>query len=191
MNKQILNQIATYSDINCFLSFSRSESRAGDTYGYPIIKITHSGTGKVYRSLGAGYDCHGTNLGHYIMDTVREVPQALEALADGVYKEIQAGEGIPYGLFLRNREKVQKDGKYIASKVRKAIREGDYYLDGGCGDSCMKRIAKLIGIKIVDQYQRAATRRGTDKFLGCKVELIPEGLLVKLMAKAKKQESEN
>ena len=130
MNKQILNQIATYSDINCFLSFSQGVSRGGETYGYPIVRITHSGTGKTYRSLGAGYDLHGTNLGHYIMDTVREVPQALEALADGVYNEIQAGEGIPYGLFLRNREKVQKDGKYIASKVRKAIREGDYYLDG-------------------------------------------------------------
>lgn len=188
MNKQTLNQIATYSDINCFLSFSRGVSRGGETYGYPIVRITHSGTGKVYRSLGGGYDLHGTNLGHYIMNTVREEPQALKALAEGVYKEIQAGEGLPYGLFLRNREELQKDGKYIASKVRKAIQEGAYYLDGGCGDSCMKRIAKIMGIKITDQYQRATTRKGTDKFLGCKVELIPEGLLVKLMAKAKQQE---
>ena len=124
------------------------------------------------------------------MDVLREVPQALEALATGVYKKILADEGIPYGFFLRDREKLQKDGKYVASKVRKAIREGKFYLDGGCGDSCMKQIAKLIGIKIVDQYQRAATRRGPDKFLGCKVELIPEGLLVKLMAKAKQQEAE-
>ena len=191
MNKQILNQIATYSNINCFLSFSRGESRAGDTYGYPIIRLTHSRTGQVFKCMGGGYCLHGTNLGHYLMDVLREVPQALEALATGVYKKILADEGIPYGFFLRDREKLQKDGKYVASKVRKAIREGKFYLDGGCGDSCMKQIAKLIGIKIVDQYQRAATRRGTDKFLGCKVELIPEGLLVKLMAKAKKQESEN
>ena len=191
MNKQILNQIATYSDINCFLSFSRGVSRGYETQGYPIIRLTHSRTGQVFKCNGAGYCMVGTDLGFYLDQLLNDEPQALEALATGVYKEIQAGEGIPYGLSFRNRETLQKDGKYVASKVRKAIREGDYYLDGGCGDSCMKQIAKLIGIKIVDQYQRAATRRGTDKFLGCKVELIPEGLLVKLMAKAKKQESEN
>lgn len=191
MNKQILNQIATYSDINCFLSFSRGVSRGWETQGYPIIRLTHSRTGQVFKCMGGGYDMHGSNLGRYLMDVSREVPQALEALATGVYKEIQAGEGIPYGLNLRERESLQKDGKYVASKVRKAIREGKFYLDGSCGDSCMKRIAQTMGIKIVDQYQRATTRKGTDKFLGCKVELIPEGLLVKLMAKAKKQESES
>lgn len=183
MNKQTLNQIATYSDLNCFLSFSRGVSRGWETQGYPIIRLTHSRTGQVFKCMGGGYDLLSTNLGHYLMDVLREVPQALEALSTGVYKEIQAGEGIPYGLFLRDREKLQKDGKYVASKVRKAIREGHFYLDGGCGESCMKRIAGIMGIKISDQYQRATTRKGTDKFLGYKVDLIPEGLLVKLMAK--------
>lgn len=191
MNKQILNQIATYSDINCFLSFSRGVSRGYETDGYPIIRLTHSQTGQVFKCMGGGYDLHGTNLGYYLKQLLIDEEHALEALATGVYKEIQAGEGLPYGLSMRDRETLQKDGKYVASKVRKAIREGAYYLDGGCGDSCMKRIAKIMGIQITDQYQRATTRKGTDKFLGCKVELIPEGLLVKLMAKAKQQEAVN
>ena len=185
MNKQTLNQIATYSNINCFLSFSRGESRGYETQGYPIIRLTHSRTGQVFKCMGGGYDLCGSNLGSYLMDVSREVPQALEALATGVYKEIQAGEGIPYGLNLRERESLQKDGDYVASKVRKAIREGKFYLDGSCGDSCMKRIAQIMGVKIVDQYQRVTTRKGTDKFLGYKVDLIPEGLLVKYLAKAK------
>ena len=189
MNKEILNQIATYSNINCFLSLSRGESRGYETQGYPIIRLTHSQTGQVFKCSGGGYCMIGTNLGFYLDQLLNDEPQAIEALATGVYKEIQAGEGLPYGLSFRDRETLQKDGKYVASKVRKAIRECKFYLDGGCGDSCIKRIAKIMGLQITDQYQRATTRKGTDKFLGCKVELIPEGLLVKLMAKAKQQEA--
>ena len=159
MNKQMLNQIATYSDINCFLSFSRGVSRGYETQGYPIIRLTHSRTGQVFKCMGGGYDMVSEDLGYYLKQLLIDEPQALEALATGVYKEILADEGIPYGFFLRDREKLQKDGKYVASKVRKAIREGKLYLDGGCGDSCMKRIANIMGIKIVDQYQRTTTRR--------------------------------
>ena len=191
MNKQILNQIATYSDINCFLSFSRGVSRGWETQGYPIIRLTHSRTGQVFKCMGGGYDMLSEDLGYYLKQLLIDEPQALEALATGVYKEIQADEGIPYGLSLRERESLQKDGKYVASKVRKAIRERKFYIEGSCGESCMKRIAQIMGIKITNQYQRATTRKGTDKFLGYKVDLITEGLLVKLMAKAKKQDSEN
>ena len=189
MNKQLLNQIATYSNINCFLSFSRGVSRGYGTQGYPIIRLTHSRTGQVFKCMGGGYSLIGENLGYYLKQLLNDEPQALEALATGVYKEIQAGEGIPYGLSFRNHEILKKDGEYVASKIRKAIRERKFYIEGSCGESCMKQIAKIMGIKITDQYQRATTRKGTDKFLGYKVDLIPEGLLVKYLAKAKKQES--
>lgn len=185
MNKATLNQIATYSRINTYLSFSRGENRGRDTYGYPIYRLTDTNTGQVFKCMGGGYCMIGTDLGLYLEELLNEEPQALEALATGVYKEIQAGEGIPYGLNLRERESLQKAGKYVASKVRKAIREGKFYLDGACGESCIKRIAKIMGLQITDQYQRATTRKGTDKFLGYKVDLIPEGLLVKYLAKAK------
>lgn len=185
MNKATLNQIANYSPINTFLAFSRGESRGQDTYGYPILRLTCSSSGEVFKCMGGGYSLIGENLGYYLKQLLNDEPQALEALATGVYKEIQNNEGIPYGLNLRERESLQKDGKYVASKVRKAIREGKFYLDGACGESCMKQIAKIMGIKITDQYQRATTRKGTDKFLGYKVDLIPEGLLVKYLAKAK------
>ena len=185
MNKATLNQIATYSPINTFLAFSRGESRGRDTYGYPIYRLTDRNTGQVFKCMGGGYSLIGENLGYYLKQLLNDEPQALEALATGVYKEIQNNEGIPYGLSFRNHEILKKDGEYVASKIRKAIRERKFYIEGSCGESCMKQIAKIMGIKITDQYQRATTRKGTDKFLGYKVDLIPEGLLVKYLAKAK------
>ena len=88
MNKATLNQIATYSPINTFLAFSRGESRGRDTYGYPIIRLTHSRTGQVFKCMGGGYCMIGTNLGSFLTSTVREYPEALKALATGVYNKI-------------------------------------------------------------------------------------------------------
>ena len=88
MNKATLNQIATYSPINTFLAFSRGESRGHDTYGYPILRLTCSSSGEVFKCMGGGYDMHGTNLGSFLTSTVREYPEALKALATGVYNEI-------------------------------------------------------------------------------------------------------
>ena len=51
----------------------------------------------------------------------------------------------------------------------------------------MKRISKGMGIIIKDEYQRAKTRKGTDKFLGARVQLDPEGQLVKYLAKAQQE----
>ena len=187
MNKATLNQIATYSPINTYLSFSRGESRGQDTYGYPILRLTCSSSGEVFKCMGGGYDMHGTNLGSFLTSTVREYPEALKALATGVYNEIHKGNGIPYGLNIRNLDACKKDGKPVAAKVRKVILENNFYLDGACGESCIKKIANLIGLNFTDDYQRAKTRKGTDKFLGTRVSVDPEGQLVKYLAKAKQE----
>ena len=129
----------------------------------------------------------GTNLGSFLTSTVREYPEALKALATGVYNEIHKGNGIPYGLNIRNLDNCKKEGKLVATKVRKAILENNFYLDGACGESCMKKIANIIGLNFTDDYQRAKTRKGTDKFLGTRVSVDPEGQLVKYLAKAEQE----
>lgn len=188
MNKATLNQIATYSPINTYLSFSRGESRGRDTYGYPILRLTCSSSGEVFKCMGGGYDMHGTNLGSFLTSTVREYPEALKALATGVYNEIHKGNGIPYGLTLSGIARYKdQDGKPVAKDVRRAILSNAFYLDGACGENCMKKIANLIGLNFTDDYQRAKTRKGTDKFLGTRVSVDPEGQLVKYLAKAEQE----
>ena len=190
MNKATLNQIATYSPINTFLAFSRGESRGRDTYGYPIIRLKHSHTGETFKQIGCGYDCHGANLGQYIIGLTKDYPEALKALSTFVYDEVQKGQSIPYGLSIRNLDKCKdKDGKLKASKVRNAINEQRFYLDGACGENCMKHIADGMGLIFKDEYIHAKTRKGTDKYLGLGVSLNPKGLLVKYLAKTRVENS--
>ena len=184
MKNEILTKVATYSNINCFLEFSHGESRGYDTYGYPIIRLKHSHTGETFKQVGCGYDCHGANLGQYIIGLTKDYPEALKALSTFVYDEVQKGQDIPYGLTVCNLDKCKdKDGKLKASKVRNAINEHRFYIDGACGESCMKRIADGMGLIFKDEYIRAKTRKGTDKYLGLRVSLNPKGLLVKYLAK--------
>lgn len=184
MNTETKNKIAAYSNINTFLQFSRGESRARDTYGYPIVRLCENNTGRTYKCTGGGYDMHGTNLGSYIKNLVNEESAALEALATYVYNLIHSEGNLPYGLSLRKSELCKnKEGKLIASKVRKEILQQQFYLDGACGESCMKKIAQGMGLIFKDEYSRSRRKGVTDKFLGVSVSLNPEGFLVKYLYK--------
>lgn len=187
MTNRDKNRTATYSNINTFLYFSRGESRAQDTYGYPIIRLRDGHCGHVFKTVGGGFDCHGTNLGQWLDSVIEEHSAALKALATFVYNEIQNKQGTPYGLCIRSPEKIKDaEGKLIAKKVRKAIKDKQFYLDGACGESCIKRIASGMGITIKDEYERAKTRKSTDKFIGCRIEVEPDGLLVRYLIKERK-----
>ena len=187
MTNRDKNRTATYSNINTFLYFSRGESRGQDTYGYPIIRLRDGHCGEVFKCMGGGYDMHGTNLANWLKSVIDDQPAALEALATFVYNELHGKQGIPYGLSTRNSEKCKdKEGNFVAKKVRKAIKDKQFYMDGACGESCIKRIASGMGITIKDEYERAKTRKGTDKFIGCRIEVEPEGLLVRYLIKERK-----
>lgn len=187
MTNREKNRTATYSDVNTFLYFSRGESRGQDTYGYPIIRLRDGHNGETFKCMGGGYDMHGTNLGNWLQTLIRDKSAAKEALAHFVYNSIRDGEGIPYGLNISGVVRYKDaEGKPIAKDVRRAIRSNAFYLDGACGESCMKRLAKGMGINIVDEYERAKTRKGTDKFVGCKIEVDPNGLFVRYLIKERK-----
>ena len=186
ISKAYLNQVAAYSNLNVYLAFSRGVSRGYETAGYPIVRLTNNYTGEVYKCSGGGYDMHGTNVGNFLKGLIHEEMAVRLALADYIYKEIKEDGTPPYGISLRDAEKLKdKEGKFIPSKAKKAILELNYYIDGACGESCMYRIAKGIGFDVNERYQRATTRKGTDKFLGVNFTVNPEGLLAKYLAKEK------
>lgn len=174
-------------DIQTYLEFSTGTSRAADSYGYNILRLVDSDyRGKAYRCTGGGYDMHGTNLGHWLQDIIKSNDLLLEAFAIDLIKSMKKDEGLPYGLNIwRDRKEKLKNaqGAWMYTRVKKAIMEKAWSLDGACGDNCMKQIAELMGIQIKDQYQRAKTRNGRDKFLGCQVTLSPKNTYRKLCEK--------
>lgn len=174
-------------DINTYLEFKRGTSRAADTYGYPLLRLIDGNyNGKSYKCVGGGYDMHGTNLGHWLQDIIKSNDLLLEAFAIDLIKSMKKDEGLPYGLNIwRDRKEKLKNaqGAWMYTRVKKAIIDKAWSLDGACGDNCMKRIAELIGINVKDQYQRASRKGQYDKFLGCHVTLTPQNTYRKLCEK--------
>ena len=174
-------------DINTYLEYSTSTSRAADSYGYNILRLVDTDyRGEAYRCTGGGYDMHGTNLGHWLQDIIKSNNLLLEAFAIDLIKNMKKDEGLPYGLNIwRDRKEKLKNAKgaWMYTRVKKAIMEKAWSLDGACGESCMKQIAELIGINIKDQYQRAKRKGQYDKFLGCQITLSNKNTYRKLCEK--------
>ena len=53
----------SYLTINC------GTSRGRDTYGYNIVSLLDTNTGRRYRCMGGGYDMQGTVLADWLTDT--------------------------------------------------------------------------------------------------------------------------
>lgn len=174
-------------DIKTYLEFSTGTSRAADSYGYNILRLVDSDyRGEAYRCTGGGYDMHGTNLGHWLQDIIKSNDLLLEAFAIDLIKSMKKDEGLPYGLNIwRDRKEKLKNAKgaWMYTRVKSAIMDKAWSLDGACGDNCMKRIAALIGIEIKEQYQRSKRKGQYDKFLGCQVTLSPKNTYRKLCEK--------
>jgi hypothetical protein len=104
-------------------------SRARDTYGYPMLTLTDTNTGKRYRTLGGNYDKEGTVLAEYLQEKYQIRLRALANRAgvcntDGQFHFFR---GDLYGMVLN-------------------IRSGEVLLDGGCGFSALKSITAQIGL---------------------------------------------
>ena len=177
------------TDIQTYLEFQYSTSRGAETYGYPIMRLIDSHyQGKAYKSMGGGYDVHGTNLGHWLQDIIKENDLLLQAFAIDLLKYIKKENEIPYGLNFP-RDFFQRDDRNRIiiknyAKIKRAILEKTWTLDGACGERCMKDIALIVGIEIKDQYQRAKRKGQTDKYLGSNVYLTPKNTYRKLCEKA-------
>ena len=174
-------------EIKTFLEFKDGVSRSQDYYGAPILKLIDSHyLGKAYKTTGCGYDMHGTNLGNWLQDIIKGNSLLLEAFTIDLIKSLKKGEDLPYGLYI-NRDRKEKlknaKGAWNYAKLKAAITDKAWSLDGACGESCMKRIAELVGINVKDQYQRSNRKGKYDKFLGCIITLTEKNTYRKLCAK--------
>lgn len=162
-----------------YYHYRRGESRGRDTYGYPIVTLRNTDTGKAYRTCGGGYDMLGTVLGEILENEHQEKLNKLHQLAEsyytigepdinkqGVQSRREAGRMSPnpikhyYGLT------AVYDTKGELRKV---------HIDGACGVSSVKTVAEAIGLSIKEIYDRGNPRRRNFPLLG--VEIKPaEGL---------------
>lgn len=125
------------------LTITEGTSRAADTYGYTLITLTDSGTGKKFRACGGGYDMFGTVFGDWLAETYQD--------------ELRAG------LAGMDKEQVHRD--YYGARVTDG---GRVVLDGACGQMSMERIARcLLGLGV----RNVNNRRG--RTLALVVEPLP------------------
>lgn len=105
-----------------YLDLRWTISRGRDTYGYNICSLWDGD--KKYSCLGGGYDMTGTVFAHFLKDNF------LDKIIATCKPHCQDQDSF-YGFFHRN---------------------GNYYLDGACGLSCMLEIAKAIGLEVKHLY---------------------------------------
>jgi hypothetical protein len=116
-------------------------SKAADTYGYNRVTLNPERSPGKFSQCGGGYDMVGAALGEYL---TKVFGGRLDALADQVRK------GAPrlYGM---------------------TVTDSGWYLDGACGEDCMVRIAKEIGVEITTVRPRYVDRRSSRQPIGFNV----------------------
>lgn len=115
-----------------FLQYSQSVSRGRETYGYNIIKLTDTTTGKTYKTCGGGYDMLGTVLAEWMGDNIqRNLHEYL------TFKSMQPGDYCTSGMTAE--EKGWPYGCSIGKDSNMA------WMDGAVGQSSVTKILEAIG----------------------------------------------
>ena len=60
------------------LAIKWTKSRARDTYGYNIVTLTDTNTGKKHRTTGCGYDMVGTVVGNWLTSVFQDELKAAD-----------------------------------------------------------------------------------------------------------------
>jgi hypothetical protein len=128
---------------------STGTSRGRDTYGYTIVRLDDTSTGKRYRTNGGGYDMVGTVFGEWLQDRFQD---RLMAIADRVHVQYD------FSTSPRIRtENTAPDALYGMARLINLKGEGKKHfgadriaLDGACGINSMIRIAEAIGLEVRD-----------------------------------------
>lgn len=126
------------------LDISTGTSRGRETYGYTIVRLRDSDTGKVYRCMGGGYDMVGTVLADWLVDTHQD---ALGAISDQAYYRHDNGD------------RIRPDGLYGMT----TRADGSVTVDGACGVRSVEDIAKAAGVRLASLP--ALPRGGTHGWL--------------------------
>lgn len=122
------------------LTLTTGTSRGRDTYGYALVTITDSRTGKRYRASGGGYDMRGAVFGNWLQDVYQAELQAIGHLAGSHYSK--AG-----GYQSHKNEYGNPSNAYLYGMTRNDDT-GRITLDGACGFRSMELIAEALGLTV-------------------------------------------
>lgn len=132
-----------------FVSFSIKwgTSRGYSTYGYITCSMRLTAWNGVQKKVaycsGGGYDMKGTVLGKWMQEFFTDDIKKLSS-STGSRDTWKRDNNTFYGVNFYDRKR---------RKFRKNYKQGyEYWLDGGCGFSCMETILKQFGIAL--RYQR-------------------------------------
>ena len=127
------------------LSIKWTISRARDSYGYNIVTILDSATGKKFKECGGGYDMTGTAFGNWLSDTFQTELMELKERAYYICSKNSVNtSNIADSIY----------GMYYNSENNKIS------LDGGVGLSEMIRLAVMIGLEVQREYVKTGKKRG-------------------------------
>jgi hypothetical protein len=132
-----------------YLQLKWTVSRARDTYGYNIVTLTDSDTGKKYRATGGGYDMTGTVFSEWLQDVYQD---ELRAIADQAHETYEA-----------DSTTTRNESGYYGMRAIKRVKPNETIrvtLDGGCGLESMRRIAEAIGLKVRATIDRKGNATG-------------------------------
>jgi len=130
------------------LSLKVGTSRGRDTYGWTMVTLIVNSSGKRYRARGGGYDMYGTVIAGYLESTFQDRLRVIAAHALSNDAPSAMSDRNTYCIFDRDLY-----GIYLN------LSTGAVTLDGGCGLASMMRIAKQIGISIIENRLTCGKKR--------------------------------
>lgn len=129
------------------LTIGTGTSKGRDTYGYTIVRLRDSETGKVHRCMGGGYDMVGTVLADWLTSTQQDALAPLAPRAFYTY-----GDGIPY-----TRAEDERAALY---GMAVNVTTGRVSIDGACGVESVRTIARAAGVKLTSLPSRRGETAG-------------------------------
>ena len=125
-----------------YLAIKWTTSRGRNTYGWNIVTLTDTNTGKRYQTNGGGYDMTGTVFGDWLADVYQD---RLMKIADQAYESYTRNAKDAETYYTRTGN---DDGFYGMSYYDSTTPDGKHVsLDGATGLESMRRIAKAIGVE--------------------------------------------
>lgn len=115
-----------------YLEIKWTISRGRDTYGYNIVTVIDSTTGKRYRAMGGGYDMTGAAFGEWLQDVAQD---RLLAIKERAHRYNYANNcGDLYGMRWIDRTPHGEPERVT--------------VDGACGLESMRTIAEAAGMSV-------------------------------------------
>lgn len=147
-----------------FLALKHGISRGQDTFGYNLVTLTDSGTGKRFRTCGGGYDMVGTVFGQWLQDNHQDKLLTVAPDCDKAYDTVH--KRYVHRSTDQNVFDFGLHCEYLYGSTCQIDDKGQVLsvsLDGACGLECMIKIAKRIGLQVETVYKRDKKGRIVDK----------------------------